>query len=258
MSEDKEKPKWKRFLSSMTILGLISTGSNSCAKETVKNKKVEGELNQTQGYSTQHRQLVKELEGKGIKSKAVLNALESIPRHQFVPESLKNSSYDDNALPIGLKQTISQPYIVAFMTESLGLKSSDRVLEVGTGSGYQAAVLSRLVEKVYSIELLSPLAIRAKKTLDGLKISNVEIKTGDGYKGWVEHAPYDAIIVTAAPQEVPKVLIEQLKDGGKLILPVGKGDVQWLVLIVKKNGQVQKKQLIPVRFVPMVHGESNN
>ena len=256
--QSNSRSSWKKFLSSMTILGILSAGSNSCAKEKVPEGAIDDEKSSVLQFQKQNKELVEELKNKGIESKSVLKALESIPRHLFVPEALQNSSYDDNALPIGLKQTISQPYIVAYMTDSLKLEPSDKVLEIGTGSGYQAAVLSKLVKKVYSIELLEPLANRAKKTLKELNIENVEIKTGDGYKGWVENAPYDAIIVTAAPPEVPMRLVEQLKNGGSMIVPVGIKDVQWLVLINKDNDRVRQKQLIPVRFVPMVNGESNN
>lgn len=256
--QSKFKDKWKKFLSSMTILGVLST-SSSCAKEAIVNDSEKGEEESLNAkYQKQNLDLINQLKLKGIKSEAVLDSISNTPRHVFVPQSIRNMSYDDNALPIGLKQTISQPYIVAFMTEALDLKKSDKVLEVGTGSGYQACVLSRLVDHVYSVELLDSLAKRARKTLEGLNISNVTIKTGDGYKGWKEHAPYDAIIVTAAPAEVPHALTEQLKVGGKMIVPVGVGDVQWLILIKKEKDGIKKEKTIPVRFVPMVHGQSNN
>ena len=255
---NKLNDRWKKLLSSMTILGVLST-SSSCAKESpVKNGEKGGEEASTSMFQKQNLELVRDLRLKGIKSENVLEALASTPRHIFVPESIRDMSYDDNALPIGLKQTISQPYIVAYMTEALNLKRSDKVLEVGTGSGYQACVLAKLVDHVYSIELLDSLAKRASKTLEALQVSNVTIKTGDGYKGMPEEAPFDAIIVTAAPAEVPQTLVGQLKEGGKMIVPVGIGDVQWLILIRKENGTIKKEKLIPVRFVPMVHGQSDN
>ena len=247
--QSKLSMSWKKLLSSMTLLGVLSTTSNSCAEDQVK---------PSSNFDQQNLELVSDLRAKGINSDAVLEALAKTPRHVFVPDAIKDMSYEDNALPIGLKQTISQPYVVAFMTEALALSSSDKVLEVGTGSGYQAAVLSHLVQKVFSVELLDPLAKRARLTLDQIGVKNVEIKTGDGYKGWLEHAPFDAIIVTASPLKIPQNLVDQLKDGGRMIIPVGERDIQWLVLITKNKGEVTEKKLIPVRFVPMVHGDSKN
>lgn len=248
---------WRRFLGGMTALGMLSFASSGCAQEKVK-ADGEGEAEAIQlEYDRQNDQLVADLRSKGIANETVLKALRETPRHLFVPESIRDSSYEDNALPIGLKQTISQPYVVAYMTEVLQLAPEDRVLEVGTGSGYQAAILSKLVKKVYSIEILEPLAKRARLALDALSVDNVVIRVGDGYKGWPDQAPFDAIIVTAAPNEIPQALVNQLKDGGKMILPVGKGDLQWLVLITRENGRTKEKQLIPVRFVPMVHGSES-
>ena len=243
---------WRKVLSSMTMLGLLSTGSSGCAQEKRRQVDQGGAIPTT--YKSENSKLLADLKGKGIKSDSVLQALGETPRHMFVPESIRDTSYQDEALPIGLKQTISQPYIVAYMTEILALKPDDRVLEVGTGSGYQAAVLSRLVEKVYSVELLEPLAEKARSVFSSLGIDNIEVRVGDGYKGWKEHAPFDAIIVTAAPKEIPEELVKQLKDGGRMVLPVGMGDVQWLVLITRQGTKVSTRKLIPVRFVPMVHG----
>ena len=196
----------------------------------------------------------KQLKAKGreIKSARVLRAMEEVRRHEFVPTSVRPFAYQDRPLSIGHGQTISQPYIVAFMTEKLDPQPGDRILEVGTGSGYQAAVLSKLVKEVYSIEIVKALAKRAKTALKKGGYSNVTVKAGDGYKGWKEHAPFDAVIVTCAPDHVPKALVEQLKEGGKMIIPVGKEDeAQELYLLRKKDGKVVREAVLPVRFVPM-------
>ena len=187
---------------------------------------------------------------RGIQDEQVLNAMRLVPRHEFVPNGLKRSAYTDQPLPIGHNQTISQPYIVAYMTEALQLRKQDKVLEIGTGSGYQAAVLAVIVDTVSSIEIVEPLGKQAQKTLARLGYENVLCRIGDGYKGWPERAPFDAIIITAAPPRIPEPLVEQLADGGRMILPVGEW-YQELVLITKSNGKLSKKQLLPVRFVPM-------
>jgi protein-L-isoaspartate(D-aspartate) O-methyltransferase len=168
-----------------------------------------------------------------------------------VPEALKRQAYEDRPLPIGHEQTISQPYIVAFMTEQLKPAATDRVLEIGTGSGYQAAVLAELVAEVYSIEIVEPLARQAQSTLDRLGYRNVHLRTGDGYQGWTEHAPYDAIIVTCAPERIPQPLVDQLKEGGRMIVPVGPASNQELVLLERERGAMRQRAVLPVRFVPM-------
>jgi protein-L-isoaspartate(D-aspartate) O-methyltransferase len=175
----------------------------------------------------------------------------AVPREKFVPKELRSSAYDDRPLPIGYDQTISQPFIVAFMTEQLQPRKDQRVLEIGTGSGYQAAVLSELVAEVYTIEIVRPLAQRAEAVLRELGYKNVRVKAGDGYKGWPEHAPFDAIIVTAAPDHVPPPLVEQLKEGGRMVIPVGESGAQKLYLLEKRDGQVRQTAVIPVRFVPL-------
>jgi protein-L-isoaspartate(D-aspartate) O-methyltransferase len=190
-------------------------------------------------------------EGRGVTNRAVLDAMRSVPRHEFVPKYLRFQAYRDSPLPIGYGQTISQPYIVAFMTEQLQPKPEDRVLEIGTGSGYQAAVLSKLVAQVYSIEIVEPLAKRAKADLQRLGYTNVFIHAGDGYKGWPDAAPFDAIIVTCAPEKVPRALSEQLKEGGRMIIPVGTALDQHLVLLRKQDGKLEQRSVLPVRFVPM-------
>ncbi len=187
----------------------------------------------------------------GICNPRVLEAMAKVPRHQFAPPLLRPDAYEDEALPIGHGQTISQPYIVAFMTEKLEPKSADRVLEIGTGSGYQAAVLAELVQEVFSVEIIKELAEEAGRTLNHLGYQNVRIKYGDGYLGWPEHAPFDSVIVTCAPDHVPQPLIAQLKEGGRMIIPVGEGYDQRLFLLEKKGGIVRQTAVLPVRFVPM-------
>jgi len=191
---------------------------------------------------------------RGVMDPRVLDAMRAVPRHEFVPLSLRDDAYVDSPLPIGHGQTISQPYIVALMTELARPSPADRVLEVGTGSGYQAAVISRLVSRVFTVELVDPLAQSASAVLRRLGYANVTVRSGDGYLGWPEEAPFDIILVTAAPEEVPAALVAQLKPGGRLIVPVGRvWDVQDLQLIEKDaGGKVKARSVIPVRFVPMV------
>jgi len=189
--------------------------------------------------------------GRDITNTRVLAAVGKVPRHEFVPERSRNQAYEDHPLPIGYGQTISQPYIVAFMTEKLDPQPTDRVLEIGTGSGYQAALLSELVAKVHTIEIVEPLAQRAKADLQRLGYTNVLVRAGDGYQGWPDAAPFDAIIVTCAPDKVPQPLTEQLKDGGRMIIPIGEIWDQKLVLLHKRGQRLEKTVVLPVRFVPM-------
>lgn len=191
-----------------------------------------------------------QIAARGVKNKTVLRAMQSVPRHEFVPDHLKKYAYADEPLPIGEDQTISQPYIVAYMTEKLELSSYNKVLEIGTGSGYQAAVLSKLVDSVFTIEIVDVLAKRSAARLSEMGYDNIYVKSGDGYKGWPEHAPYDAIIITAAPTLIPEPLVEQLKVGGRLILPLGDYS-QDLYLITKNEEGITEQRLLPVRFVPM-------
>jgi protein-L-isoaspartate(D-aspartate) O-methyltransferase len=194
-----------------------------------------------------------QLKQRDIKSKAVLEAMRAVPRHLFVPPALQSYAYVDNPLPIGLEQTISQPYIVAFMTEQLRPVRGMKILEIGTGSGYQAAILAHIGCEVYTIELLEELAGNAAKVLAELHFNNVKVKCGNGYLGWPDKAPFDAIIVTAAPDKIPEALIEQLKEGGRMILPVGPVyATQSLKLITKKGKRIIEEDLLPVIFVPMV------
>jgi len=200
------------------------------------------------------RMIDRQIEHRGINDPRVLQALRDVKRHLFVPPDEITSAYEDHPLPIGHGQTISQPYIVALMTESIEPKASDRVLEIGTGSGYQAAVLSRLVKEVYSIEIVEDLGREAAQRLKNLGYDNVTVRVGDGYKGWPEKAPFDAIVVTAAPPEIPKALVEQLAEGGRMVVPVGTA-FQELLLIEKKGGEITKRVITAVRFVPMVKGK---
>lgn len=204
-------------------------------------------------WMTERQRMVKEqLVARGIKHKEVLAAMARVPRHEFVPKDVRASAYADRPLPIGLKQTISQPYIVAYMTEAIDPKPGQKVLEVGTGSGYQAAVLAELVGEVYTIELLGELADTAKQTLMRLRYKNVQVRTGDGYLGWPQAAPFDAIVVTCGADKVPEPLFEQLKPGGKMIIPVGSLPMQSLRLIIKgPKGERQERELLPVAFVPL-------
>jgi protein-L-isoaspartate(D-aspartate) O-methyltransferase len=207
---------------------------------------------QSRDFAIERQQMVQEqLMPRGIHDGRVLAAMTKVPREEFVPQDVRAESYSDGPLPIGQGQTISQPYIVALMTEQLRLEPSDRVLEIGTGSGYQAAVLAELVADVYTIEIIEPLAKDAEATLARLAYKNVHVKVGNGYKGWPEQAPFDAIIVTCAPDHVPERLTEQLKNSGRMIIPVGERLAQELYLLEKKNGQLRESVILPVRFVPM-------
>ncbi len=200
------------------------------------------------------RMIEEQIKRRGITDQRVLDAMEKVERHRFVSPAMEDFAYEDRPLPIGHNQTISQPFIVAYMTSVAGVKPGHRVLEIGTGSGYQAAILAELAEQVYSVEIVEPLARQASERLKRLGYDNVKIKKGDGYKGWLEYAPFDVIIVTAAPPEVPEDLLGQLKVGGKMVIPVGTG-FQELYLIKRTDEGFRKDRLMGVRFVPMVEGE---
>lgn len=231
----------KRFKSHfIVILSLITT--SVCADEDLQFAKLRKEMVRLQ------------IETRGVKDKRVLEAMRSVKRHLFVPQIYQKLAYNDTPLPIGEGQTISQPYIVALMTELLGLTGKEKVLEIGTGSGYQAAILAELAAYVYTIEILPGLVQRAGSLLKQLGYKNILVKCGDGYLGWQEYAPFDAIIVTCAPEEIPQTLVEQLAEGGRMVVPVG-SIYQELMLIEKENNEVRKKGIIPVRFVPMIHAE---
>ena len=202
-------------------------------------------------FDGQRRQMVEsQIRDRGLQDKRVLAAMAKVPRHKFVDSSWRDLAYSDRPLPIGHNQTISQPYIVAYMTEAAEISSEAKVLEIGTGCGYQAAILGEIAKKVYSIEIIPQLAERARRTLSQLGYKNIEVKTGDGYEGWPENAPYDAIIVTAAPKQIPEPLIEQLAINGKMVIPVGTW-YQDIIVLTKTEERIIEEKTIPVRFVPM-------
>lgn len=197
-----------------------------------------------------------QIKARGVFDEKVLNAMRKVQRHLFVPKNRISEAYDDGPLPIGYGQTISQPFIVAYMTELINPSKCKKVLEIGTGSGYHAAVLAEIVDSVFTIEIITELYKEAKDRLEKLGYKNIKVKNADGYYGWKEYAPFDAIIVTAAAEFVPPPLIEQLKEGGKIVIPIGSPfATQTLVLIEKKDGKVYSKNLIPVRFVPFLRGK---
>ena len=205
-------------------------------------------------FALARRQMVAEQlsgPGRNITNAGVLAAMGRVPRHEFVPKPLRSMAYQDRPLPIGNGQTISQPYIVAFMTEQLEPKPTDRVLEVGTGSGYQAAVLAEMTAEVYTMEIIEELAQRAAADLKRLGYTNVHVRAGDGYRGWAEAAPFDAVIVTCAPEHVPQPLVDQLKEGGRMVIPIGRIWNQELVLLRKRGGKLEQHAVLPVSFVPM-------
>jgi len=220
-------------------------------------KPMPGAIRSSVSFMEQRIKMVEtQIEGRGVTDEQVLEAMLKVPRHLFVPEKYRAYAYADQPLPIGQGQTISQPYIVAFMTEALSLTEDDRVLEIGTGSGYQAAVLAEIAQSVYTIEIVPELAKGAEKHLKSLGYGNVHVKCGDGYLGWPEEALFDAIIVTCAPEKIPEALVDQLAEGGRIVLPVGaQWGIQKLILAEKKEGQIVRRTLLPVRFVPMIHGD---
>ncbi|MCG3198265.1 MAG: Protein-L-isoaspartate O-methyltransferase [bacterium] len=230
-------------VTSSTSAGNIGSGSPEWIRPRSEERKAERlEMVRTQ------------IEGRGVSDPKTLEAMRNVPRHWFVPDSESSDAYSDSPLPIGRGQTISQPYIVALMTQALALSDSDKVLEVGTGSGYQAAVLAEITPHVWSIEIEEALAARAAKTLEARGYSTVRVRAGDGYLGWPEAAPFDAIIVTCAPNRIPQPLIDQLRPGGRICIPVGEtGGIQHLVLVTKTpEGALSSRTLELVRFVPMM------
>ena len=211
-----------------------------------------------QNYAEERAQMVKwQIENRGINDPEILDAMRTVKRHHFVPKQYRSRAYRDGPLSIGHGQTISQPYIVALMTEKLQLDENDKVLEIGTGSGYQAAVLAEITPHVYSIEIVEELAIKVREALRQQGYSNVHMKIGDGFKGWKKHAPFDGIIVTCSPSNVPEPLKQQLAEGGRMIIPVGGPYIQQLVLLKKKQGKIEKSSVSGVRFVPMVDDEGD-
>jgi protein-L-isoaspartate(D-aspartate) O-methyltransferase len=209
------------------------------------------ELNSEGDFKAMREKMVEtQIKARGVKDPRVLSSMLTVERHLFVPPELQHSAYSDQPLPIGEGQTISQPYIVALMTELLGLKGAEKVLEIGTGSGYQAAILGELAKEVYTIEIIETLANSAKQRLLEMGYHNIHVKAGDGYLGWPEAAPFDAIIVTCSPDHIPKPLTEQLKEEGRMVVPVGTY-LQELKRIVKRSGKIEATEIIPVAFVPM-------
>ena len=238
--------KWKNisfFLQLTMLLACVNAEGQSVENDTLFYQLL------------RHAMIENQIIDRGVSDERVIKAMNDVPRHLFVKESLRDLAYADGPLPIGYNQTISQPYIVAYMTEILQPDTHHIVLEVGTGSGYQAAILSKLVNHVYSIEIIPELGKEAANRLDKLGYDNVTVKIGDGYNGWEEHSPFDRIIVTAAPEQIPKKLVDQLKSGGLMVLPVGKTSFGQDMRVVKKDktGQVTTQETIPVRFVPMIH-----
>lgn len=213
--------------------------------------------NKDEWMEKRNKMVEEQIKARGINDKDVLHAMRTVERHKFVPEPDAKNAYQDRPLPIGYGQTISQPYIVALMTQSLNLEKEDRILEIGTGSGYQAAVLAEIVDSVFTIEIVDELASRTKQLFNGLGYKNVYVRSGDGFKGWPEKEPFDAIIVTCAPSQIPKHLQNQLAEGGRMIIPVGEKFYQELVLLRKKNGKISRESVVPVRFVPMVDEKGN-
>jgi len=208
-------------------------------------------------YAAQRERMVREqIEERGVRDPEILRVMRETPRHLFVPEALRSQAYEDHPVPIGYGQTVSQPYIVGLMTELLEPHKDARVLEIGTGSGYQAAVLAPLVRHVYTMEIVRELAESSAALLKKLGYRNITVRWGDGYRGWPEEAPFDRIIVTAAPPELPKALLEQLKPGGKLVAPVGSSILGQDLIVVEKtrDGKLRRRSVIPVMFVPMVRG----
>jgi protein-L-isoaspartate(D-aspartate) O-methyltransferase len=229
------------------LVGMLLVSWPGCASQPTSEQ---SSAQQVQEYARQRRELVEELRSDGISSQGVLDAMMKVPRHEFVPTSYRHRAYENRPLPIGHDQTISQPYIVAYMTEAAGIASGEKVLEIGTGSGYQAAVLAELAKEVYSIEIIPELADSARTLLRKLGYKNVEVRAGNGYLGWPEHAPFDAIVVTAAPDEIPQALVAQLAVKGKMVVPVGT-NFQQMVILTKTESGVVERRTIPVAFVPM-------
>ena len=233
---------WLKYIISCVVLIVLI--DKRCTGQTMK----EDEFS-----ILRFKMVEQQIKNRGIRDANVLEAFIRIPRHIFVPMHYQSRSYEDTPLPIGFNQTISQPYIVAYMTEILKPDKNMKVLEIGTGSGYQAAILGYLCKEVYSIEIIDSLAARSIKLFEKEGYTNIKVKTGDGYKGWKEHAPYDAIIVTCAPAKIPQPLIDQLAEGGRMIIPAGESYNQKLYFVEQENGKIRHKETLSVLFVPMLH-----
>lgn len=247
---------WRLTLVSMGVMLLAACATFPIPTPTVS--VVPSPTRVTPDSFTAQRQamVAEQIRAREVRDPDVLRAMESVPRHEFVPQEWLAQAYEDHPLPIGYGQTISQPYIVAVMTELAQVKRGDRVLEIGTGSGYQAAILAVLTDKVYSVEIIPGLAESAAERLKRLGYTNVRVKNADGYNGWEEHAPYDAILVTCAPDHIPPPLVAQLKDGGRMVIPVGPvGGFQTLRRVIKRGDQVLSENVMGVLFVPLVRGK---
>ncbi|MGH9955887.1 MAG: protein-L-isoaspartate(D-aspartate) O-methyltransferase [Pyrinomonadaceae bacterium] len=231
------------------LIGFVLLLSPSCSPQSLS-EQASGQQLSEETFAEQRRKLAQVLKSEGITSTTVLDAMSKVPRHRFVPSAYRARAYENRPLPIGHEQTISQPFIVGYMTEVAEIAPGEKVLEIGTGSGYQAAVLAEVAKEVYTIEIIPPLAESARNLLRELGYKNVQVKTGNGYLGWPEHAPFDAIVVTAAPDEVPQALVEQLALRGKMVVPVGSA-FQQMVIVTKSESGVVERRTIPVRFVPM-------
>ncbi len=240
-------PRQVSLVSMVLIIGLTGCGNDriSEAEPSV--------VRQVNFEALRARMVEQQIEFRGIRDPRILDAMARVPRHEFVPDRYRAYAYDDNPLPIGLEQTISQPYIVALMTELVEPQPEDRILEVGTGSGYQAAVAAEVVDHVYSIEIIPELAESAALRLQRLGIANVSVREGDGYLGWPEEGPFDGILVTAGAQDVPQPLVDQLVEGGRMIIPVGETLTSQVLKVIEKleNGRTEVRDVVPVRFVPL-------
>lgn len=237
----------KKVVAAVFLLAVFG----SCQRCSHQSRTAWVEENRSDAYAARREKMVREqIAARGIRDAKVLQAMRTVPREQFIPDAGRSQAYADHPVPIGYGQTISQPYIVAFMTEALQLRGTEKVLEIGTGSGYQAAILAEITPEVYSIEIICELLQFGRDNLDRLGYQRVKTKCADGYRGWPEYAPFDAIIVTAAPDHVPAPLVDQLKVGGRLLLPVG-DFFQELILLTKTETGVKQQSLLPVRFVPM-------
>jgi len=237
-----ERSFWTAMLALPSAFGMLGCREGSVQPKT--------ETSGDEQRDERERMVAEQLAARGIRDERVLAAMRRVPRHRFVDPDEARHAYEDRPLPIGQGQTISQPFVVAFMSQALELSGDERVLDVGTGSGYQAAILGELAREVWSIEIVAPLAESARQRLSALGYENVHVRCGDGYLGWPEHAPFDAILVAAAPDHVPQPLVDQLALGGRMILPVGKSD-QELVLLRRTQAGVVQEEVLPVRFVPM-------
>jgi len=245
---------WRTHLITLLLfcLSSVTCGHGQTVREGQEEKLITFRKNEEQDLRREDCLMMVEtqIKRRGVKDENVLRAMRKVPRHLFVPEDQRDQAYNDYPLKIGHGQTISQPYIVALMTELLQIGPEDRILEIGTGSGYQAAILAELAAEVYTVEIVQPLAQSAEKLLDELGYDNIKVRAGDGFFGWPEAAPFDGVMLTAAPVRVPQPLLEQLKDGGRLVVPEGKF-YQDLVVYEKVDGQIKRREVIPVRFVPM-------